>query len=196
MCMITALSNSAYALIAPFLPIELVSQGVPLYMFGYIFSFYSVAVILCSPLVGLLLTKFKKRNMVQFGVFSMSFSMLLIAFSASVKSVNGFLAMCFIARFIQGFASCSIQTTCFSISGNLYREHQASVIGLLEMSCGIGLTTSPVIGSILYNWGGYMGPFLFYALVFAFFGLFLKHILPQKIDQKGQEDISKSDEQI
>jgi hypothetical protein len=37
MCTITMLSNSAYALIAPFLPIELVKVGVPIELFGYIF---------------------------------------------------------------------------------------------------------------------------------------------------------------
>ena len=58
MCLITMLSNSAYALIAPFLPIEMMTLGIPVYMFGYIFSMYSLAVILCSPIVGFLLQKF------------------------------------------------------------------------------------------------------------------------------------------
>lgn len=64
MCTITILSNSAYALIAPFFPIELIKVGVPIEMFGYIFSTYSLAVIVCSPLVGYFLTKFKRRNFV------------------------------------------------------------------------------------------------------------------------------------
>jgi len=64
MCFITILSNSAYALIAPFLPIELLKLGVPVSMFGYIFSMYSLAVIICSPLVGYLLTKIHRRSFV------------------------------------------------------------------------------------------------------------------------------------
>lgn len=36
-CVINGLSNSAYALIAPFLPIELVAKNIPIYIFGYIF---------------------------------------------------------------------------------------------------------------------------------------------------------------
>ena len=63
-CVITGLSNSAYALIAPFLPIELVRVNVPVYLFGYIFSTYSLAVILCSPMTGYLLTKFRRRNFI------------------------------------------------------------------------------------------------------------------------------------
>ena len=64
MCFITLLSNSAYALIAPFLPIELDHKGIDKSWFGYIFSMYSIAVISGSPLVGYLLTKFKRRNFI------------------------------------------------------------------------------------------------------------------------------------
>ena len=63
-CVITGLSNSAYALIAPFLPIELLRVDVPIYLFGYIFSTYSFAVIICSPMTGYLLTKFRRRNFI------------------------------------------------------------------------------------------------------------------------------------
>ena len=55
MIILTSLSNSAYGLVAPILPFELVRKGVPVYLFGWIFGFYSVAVILCSPFVGYML---------------------------------------------------------------------------------------------------------------------------------------------
>ena len=46
------LASSAYALIAPFFPLELEDKGVSDANIGYIFSIYSVAVILFSPFVG------------------------------------------------------------------------------------------------------------------------------------------------
>ena len=49
---ITALANSAYAIIAPFLPFEFKRKGIDQDWIGYIFSIYSVAVIFGSPLVG------------------------------------------------------------------------------------------------------------------------------------------------
>ena len=49
LCVITVLSNSAYALIAPFLPTKLAEKNIPLHLFGYLFAIYSVAVMLCSP---------------------------------------------------------------------------------------------------------------------------------------------------
>lgn len=117
------LSNSAYALVAPFLPIELEKKGVPLSLFGYIFSIYSVAVIIGSPLIGYLLTKYKKRNLVRIGLFSMSMAMFGFVIAAQFKSRLAFIVIAFLTRFIQGFASCSIQTTCFSISGVLFSDN-------------------------------------------------------------------------
>lgn len=48
---ITALSNSAYAIIAPFLPFEFEKKQIPQSLIGYIFSIYSLAVIISSPLI-------------------------------------------------------------------------------------------------------------------------------------------------
>ena len=150
------LSNSAYALIAPFLPLELSKEGVPLELFGYIFSMYSLAVIICSPLIGYFLTQFKRRNFVQFGLFTMGIAMFGFAYAKPLgKSYGGFLTIAFITRFIQGFSSSAIQTTCFSLSGLVYKEHQTEVIASLEIASGLGVTIAPVIGSLLYQIGGY-----------------------------------------
>lgn len=189
MCLITALSNSAYALIAPFLPIELARFGVPIWLFGYIFSMYSVAVIICSPFIGYFLTKVKRRNFVQFGLFSMSIAMFGFALGSYATTNSGFLATTFVTRFIQGFASSSIQTTCFTISAVLYKDNQSAVIGYLEMSAGIGLTVAPVIGSALYNLYGYNAPFIFFGSIFLVFALFLKTFLPYKVDLRAENEL-------
>lgn len=55
MCLVSFLSNSAYALIAPFLPFLFAEKGISLGFMGIIFSMYSIAVIICSPLVGKML---------------------------------------------------------------------------------------------------------------------------------------------
>jgi hypothetical protein len=46
MCIITMMSNSAYALIAPFLPIELHEKGIATNIFGYIFRYVIIFYIL------------------------------------------------------------------------------------------------------------------------------------------------------
>ena len=46
------LASSAYALIAPFFPLELEEKGISDQNIGFIFSIYSLAVIIFSPPVG------------------------------------------------------------------------------------------------------------------------------------------------
>ena len=124
----------------------------------------------------------------------MAISMITFGLADYIDNYYGFLIVCFISRIMQGFASSNIQTTCFSISGQLYKEHQALVIGYLEMSCGIGLTCGPVVGSILYDIGGYLTPFIVFGSMFGIFGFFLKVIIPKKIDIRVHEIIDKLDD--
>jgi len=69
----------------------------------------------------------------------------------------------------------------------LYAEHQAAVIGFMEMSCGIGLTISPVIGSFLYTLGGFKLPFIVFGCMFLGFSLAIKCILPERVDFKKKD---------
>jgi MFS family permease len=70
----------------------------------------------------------------------------------------------------------------------MYKEHQAAVIGYLEMSAGIGVTIAPVVGSFIYNLYGYHAPFIFYGVIFLFFAIILKAIIPYKFDIRHEEE--------
>ena len=56
------------------------------------------------------------------------------------------------------------------------------------MSCGIGLTISPIIGSILYGVGGFNLPFICFGSICFVFALFLKLITPKEVDEKKGEE--------
>ena len=75
----TALSNSAYAIIAPFLPFSFKKKGIDQEWIGYIFSIYSVAVIVCSPMVGKMINIVGRRNLVVFGMAMMGMSFVMFA---------------------------------------------------------------------------------------------------------------------
>ena len=63
-----------------------------------------------------------------------------------------------------------------------YKEHQTEVIATMEIATGLGLTIAPVIGSFLYQLGGYSTPFIFYGIVFLIAAIFLKKIIPASVD--------------
>ena len=75
----TLISNSAYALIAPFLPLEFKDKGISGETIGLIFAIYSVAVIVCSPLVCKALLKVGNTNMISLGITTMGVSFLFFS---------------------------------------------------------------------------------------------------------------------
>lgn len=82
--MITALSNSAYALIAPFLPFEFAKKGVNPHVMGYVFAIYSFAVIVFSPFVGKMISKYGRRNLIVFGILLMGTAFILFGVSSEI----------------------------------------------------------------------------------------------------------------
>ena len=99
-CFIALLANSAYSLIAPFLPIELLNYGVPEELNGYVFSAYSVAVILCSSLTVVFLKRITRKTLIQIGVITMGSSMIMFGLISFIEQTYAFYSLALVARFI------------------------------------------------------------------------------------------------
>ena len=97
---ITALANSAYAIIAPFLPFEFQRKGIDQDWIGYIFSIYSVAVIFGSPLVGTMIVVLGRRNIIVFGMFMMGTSFLVFGLISDCQNKHTFIALSLLNRFL------------------------------------------------------------------------------------------------
>jgi MFS family permease len=97
---ITGMANSAYAIIAPFLPFEFKRKGIDKAWIGGIFSVYSVAVIFCSPMVGLWIPTVGRRPLIQGGMMMMGVSFLVFGFAGRFEDKNTFIIIQFVNRFI------------------------------------------------------------------------------------------------
>jgi DHA1 family multidrug resistance protein-like MFS transporter len=179
---ITALSNSAYAIIAPFLPFEFKAKDIDQTWIGYIFAIYSVAVVMCSPMVGKMIAILGRRNLIVFGMLLMGTSFVVFGWLTELENKNAFITLALLNRFLQGFASSLIQTTMYSISTNFFPDHKDAMVGYIEAVTGVGLIMGPLIGSGLYALGGYL--FIFYAFgsLFIVFSFFIKSIFDDSID--------------
>ena len=102
---ITALTNSAYAIIAPFLPFEFEKKGVDSSWLGYIFSIYSVAVVIVSPMVGKLIACMGRRNLVILGMIMMGTSFIVFGTLDRFEDTRTFLIFALINRCLQGASS-------------------------------------------------------------------------------------------
>ncbi len=66
----------------------------------------------------------------------------------------------FIWKFICGIGAGINSTSSFAIIATHYKKDREKAIGMMEASSGIGLLLGPIFGSVLYELGGYILPFL------------------------------------
>ena len=101
----TLISNSAYALVAPFLPLEFERKGISGTYVGMIFAFYSFAVIIISPMVGTFVDRVGAKNLLAAGLGVMGIAFVCFGFIESMERKVSILILGFILRFAQGMAS-------------------------------------------------------------------------------------------
>jgi MFS family permease len=71
-----------------------------------------------------------------------------------------FVLFSFIWKFLCGVGAGINSTSSFAIIATHYKDTREKAIGWMETSSGIGLLLGPIIGSILYEIGGYTLPFI------------------------------------
>ena len=96
----TLISNSAYALIAPFLPLEFKKVNISGEIIGLMFAIYSVAVIVASPVVGKAVHSFGRANMISLGIFTMGLAFVLFGFIPMIESKIVIIVVGFALRFL------------------------------------------------------------------------------------------------
>ena len=179
---ITALSNSAYAIVAPFLPFEFERKSIDQTWIGYIFSMYSLAVIVTSPMVGTMMSIMGRRTLIISGLLLMGISFMMFALISNLDNKQLFISSALFNRFLQGFSSSLIQTTMYSIATNFFPDHKDAMVGYIEAVTGVGLIMGPLLGSFLYALGGYQFIFWVFGGIFIVFSFFVKCIMSSEID--------------
>lgn len=182
----TLISNSAYALIAPFLPIEFMNKGIEEQTIGLIFAIYSVAVIIFSPMVGKSVQVAGQTNLITMGVFVMGLCFVLFGIIDDMESTTRILYFGLVLRFIQGISSSFVQVTCYSIATNDYPVIKDKIVGWLEALTGLGLIVGPIIGSLLYSAMGFKHAFFIYGGFLMVLSLIIKLNFPD--DSSEQDD--------
>lgn len=152
------------------------------------FATYSVSMTIFSPLIGKYQYSFGRRNMIMCGLIIASFAFLGFYLINHLQNFVFFIIVFVAMRIIQGLGTAMIRTSGYSILTLSYPKRVVFIVGIMETSTGIGLVIGPLLGTLLFDFGGPPVPFLtFFALLFLY-GLFIKCLLPRSADlvQKSQ----------
>jgi len=79
------------------------------------------------------------------------------------------LMVSFFAQALGGLGAGANLTASMAILSSFAGDEREVYIGWIEACNGIGLLFGPLIGSLLYSFGGYKLPFMFFASLFLFF---------------------------
>jgi MFS family permease len=66
---------------------------------------------------------------------------------------------------LHGSSQALVQVTTYSITATVFPRQIAKVIGIIEISWGIGIAVGPLVAQVLFNLGGFSLPLLVYAVV-------------------------------
>lgn len=149
---------------------------------GIMFACYSVTMAIFSPIVGKYQNGFGRRNMCRWGMMVASLPFFGFFINNYTENSNMFIFVFMALRMLQGIGTSMVQTAILSILTLAYPTKVNFVAGCVEIAAGVGLSVGPVLGSILYEFGGISAPFSIFFVILTFIGIIIKSIIPQSAD--------------
>lgn len=185
------MANSAYSSIAPFFPAEALAKGLHESLLGIIFSGYSISMVVFAPLFAKMMTKMGKKNVLLVGCLCESIAMFSFGLFDYIQNPVAYGILCFFCRVVEGFGNGCLNSATSSIICTYYTDNMGNLIGLTQTFTGLGMLSGPVIGSFLYELGGFKLPF-FVTGCLLFLMLFPVLILFKDLNEQGKNQKDES----
>lgn len=153
MLIVTCITYTLYGNIATFYPPfkEKHHPTISDTMVGIVLSMFEFAVLVCSPIVSMTLSKVGRKNYILIGTTSIILASIGFGLLVYVHNDMVFFVLSVVCRFVQGFGDAASSTAVFSIIGSEYSDATELYFGYFEASVGVGLMLGPIMGQLLYN---------------------------------------------
>ena len=138
---------------------------------------YSIPFLIVPPIIGNLMGKIGRRNILFFGTTILGISLLLFSLLARITSNKLFILLAIFSRVLQGIGSSCIMTSSFAIASVAYPNLRTKMITLVQSFDAFGMMIGPMISSLLYSMGGYYLPFLVMSICLAVSGVVTRVLL-------------------
>jgi DHA1 family solute carrier family 18 vesicular amine transporter 1/2 len=174
-----------YGIIVPILPTYALSLGVSQTAIGFLFGSYAIALLIATPIFGVLSDRIGRKGPMLWGLIGLAVSTLFYAFASQFW-------MLIIARSLQGISAAITWTAGFALLADLYpSQERGKVMGIALSGQSIGTLLGPTVGGWLFQLGGYKLPFLI-ATGFAVADGILRLLLIKDVQHEKSENPLKS----
>ncbi|KAF1843283.1 MFS general substrate transporter [Cucurbitaria berberidis CBS 394.84] len=159
-CMATFTDIFLYGLIVPVLPFALSERlGLPDDMIqrwnSILLGIYGAAILLGSLLFGYIGDRMRSRQS------PFVFGLLVLGGATALFAAGTSLTVLIIARILQGASTAIVFTVGFALLvDKIGREQIGEAMGYTSMSMFLGLFSGPLVGGIIYRYGGYFAVFI------------------------------------
>ncbi|KAL4432974.1 hypothetical protein ABPG74_005347 [Tetrahymena malaccensis] len=179
--------NAAVSIIVPFFPPIAESIGVSSTMIGLILAFNPIGSFLTSLIVGQMMGRLGKKNLMIWGLIFQSLSIASFGALSNLKNDIAFIILSAFSRFIQGAARSAYGSSSFGYVPQLWPDSVQKKISIMETLTALGTILGPILGQVMYTGLGSQMPF--YILSFLFMCcLFTIRWLPPDIKSKKDLD--------
>ena len=169
------ISNAAYILVAPFLPLELEKKGLPASYTGIVFALYSVGSIVWSPIVAKHVDRVGSSNLLGLALGIMGATFICFGLIEVLTNKAIILTVACFLRLVQGITCSTCATTILTIWTNEYPIEQREKLYGYHMAMGAsGLVFGPLVGSVLYSLLGFKNTFFVYGSAVVIFAFILR----------------------
>ena len=87
-------------------------------------------------------------------------------------------------RIVQGIGAAFLNVCAYSIAAVRYTESIDSVMAILKITVGVGLVVGPPIGSVIFSYAGFSGPFIFFFIVFIVLLILVCLLIPESVEDE------------
>jgi MFS family permease len=163
-----------YDMVVPFLPSHVREWGVDEVGVGLLFAVYAVPLILTTIFLGRFADRMGRRGPLLTGAFGLALAALFFC-----------LADCFVeallARLLQGAASAALGIGGLALLADLCpNDRRGRTMGVFMTAMSLGTMLGPPLGGVLYDWSGYLLPFLFSGGLALSVGILLTILMPRR----------------
>ena len=184
---INIFSAIGYSLIAPLFPSLASDKKIGENIIGLIISCFPLSDILSTIFVPYLIFKFTRKKIFMFAAILEGSCTILYGFLKYFNNFYIFLFFSILTRILHGTGAGITSTLVYSLGSTLSEPNEIpKSLAMLEMAWCLGISFGPVLGSILFHFGGYSLPFWILGMFFLISIFLIKNLNLENI-QKNEK---------
>ncbi|MGH3145254.1 MAG: MFS transporter [Rubrobacter sp.] len=154
-----------YGLMVPVLPLYASELGASRSATGLLLGAYGLAVVVATPLFGVLADRFGSKRPMVLGLLGLAAATLLFAYAPG-------LGWLFVARILQGVSAAASWVAGLALLASVFpADQRGRAMGTALAGTAVGTLLGPPLGGLLYDWGGLRLPFFVAASLAALDGV-------------------------